>query len=245
MQIKKALVAIGATLALSGLFQTAVADTAQIKARLEKIMPGVEPDSIAKAPVAGFHEVVFGPKVVYMSDDGRYLLQANIIDLESEENLTETRRSAAIKSSLDKVGEDNMVIFGDKDAKHTITVFTDIDCGYCRKLHSEIASYNKAGIRVRYLFFPRAGLGSPSYDKAVSVWCASDRKGALTEAKNGKEISAKQCDNPVATHMHLGELMGVNGTPALILPDGEMLPGYVPADRLGKYLEGRDQTAMK
>jgi thiol:disulfide interchange protein DsbC len=137
------------------------------------------------------------------------------------------------------VPESEMVIFGADDAKHTITVFTDIDCGYCRKLHREIDDYNKENIRVRYLFYPRAGVGSPSYDKAVSVWCADDRKQAMTDAKSGKTLESKSCDNPVKGHLVLGELMGVNGTPAIVLESGELLPGYVPAKRMAQMLNSQ------
>jgi thiol:disulfide interchange protein DsbC len=243
MKINKILIIL-AGLIVAGSLQAAPPGAEMVLARLDRIMPGVKPDSVAKAPVDGFFEVVFGPKVVYMSDDGRYLLQASIIDLDSDENLTETRRSAAVKSSLEKVGEAKMVSFGDKDkAKHTISVFTDIDCGYCRKLHSEMAAYNKAGIRVRYLFYPRAGLNTPSYDKAVSVWCADDRNAAMTKSKAGEKVPDKTCDNPVREHMQLGELMGVSGTPALVLPDGSLLPGYVPADRLSQYLDAQEKRA--
>ncbi len=213
-----------------------LADAAAIKQRLEKMMPGVTPDAVSQTPVSGIYEVVFGPQVVYMSEDGRYFIKGSLIDLDKDENLTETRRSRAIQGALSEVGEKNMITFGGK-SKHQVTVFTDIDCGYCRKLHQEIDAYNQAGIQIRYLFYPRAGLGSPSYDKAVSVWCAEDQKKAMTQAKSGKDVDEKKCDNPVIEHMRLGELMGINGTPAMILPDGELLPGYVPAEKLSQYLE--------
>lgn len=241
MKMRNTFLTIAAGLLLSASLQAAAPEGAeQVMARLQKMMPDVKPDSVTKAPIAGFFEVVYGPRVVYLSQDGRYLLQANIIDLDSDENLTDISKTKAVQNALAKVGEENMVIFGDKDkAKHTVTVFTDIDCGYCRKLHKEIDDYNKEGIRIRYLFFPRAGMGSPSYDKAVSVWCAADRNGAMTKAKSDQQVEDKKCDNPVLDHMRLGELMGVNGTPALILPDGEVLPGYVPAKRLSEFLKAK------
>lgn len=212
--------------------------------RLNQMMPGVKPDSVSPSVVPGLSEVVYGPRVVYMTNDGRYLLQASIIDLDSEKNLTEPRQQKAVTDAIEKVGEENMVIFGDKKKDgHTITVFTDIDCGYCRKLHQEIANYNKEGIRVRYLFYPRSGLNSPSYVKAVSVWCAPDRNKALTAAKSDGKVESKDCQNPVANHMRLGEMIGVQGTPALVLPDGEVLPGYVPADKLAQFLKERDKKA--
>ncbi len=214
---------------------------AKLMARLAEMMPNSQPDSVTKSQIEGFYEVVYGPRLVYMSKDGRYLMSANVIDLETDENITQPRKSVAIKNAVDKVGEGNMVVFGDKKkAGHDITVFTDIDCGYCRKLHSEMAGYNKEGIRIRYLFYPRAGVGSTSYEKAVSVWCAGDKNKAMTVAKTTGEIENKSCDNPVNDHMRLGEMMGINGTPAMVLPDGELLPGYVPPKKLALYLKEKN-----
>jgi thiol:disulfide interchange protein DsbC len=236
MYIKNLALSLAASLLLAQPLLAESGANAAIKERLAKVMPGAEPDSVSKSPVNGLYEVVFGPQVVYMSEDGRYFMKANIIDLETDENLTEKRRSSAIQSSLAEVGDKNMITFGEK-SKHQVTVFTDIDCGYCRKLHQEMDAYNKAGIQIRYLFYPRAGLGSPSFDKAVSVWCADDQKKAMTQAKDGKKVAEKKCDNPIIDHMRLADLMGINGTPAMILPDGELLPGYVPAAKLSEYLE--------
>jgi thiol:disulfide interchange protein DsbC len=211
----------------------------EIRAGLQKILPGVEADAIRPAPLDNLYEVVIGPQLVYVSGDGRYLFQGSIIDMQSRTDLTEPRRRAAVAEAVEAVGEDRMVVFGDADAEHTVTVFTDIDCGYCRKLHAEMDAFNDKGIRVRYLFFPRAGVNSESFDKAVSVWCADDSRAAMTDAKAGKPVPARTCDNPVKEHMRLGEMTGVTGTPALVLPDGELLPGYVPASRLSAYLDGK------
>ena len=131
-----------------------------------------------------------------------------------------------------------MIVFAPEGKpSYTITVFTDIDCGYCRKLHGEMAGYNAEGIKVQYLFYPRAGEGSPSFAKAVSVWCADDRRTALTDAKAGKSIPDKTCPNPVKEHLELGEKMGVSGTPAIVLENGEMVPGYIPPKRLAAMLK--------
>jgi thiol:disulfide interchange protein DsbC len=210
---------------------------AKIKARVEKMLPEYKVDSIDKTPIKGLYEVVMGPQLIYVSDDGRYMVQGRMIDLVNREDLTEPRKAAARAQAVDKIGEDNMVIFAPDKYEHTVTVFTDIDCGYCRKLHSEIADYGAEGIRVRYVFYPRAGAGSPSYKDAVSVWCSDDRKKALTEAKSGKKLGAKSCKNPIKQHMALGELLGVAGTPAIVLESGEMVPGYVPAKRLARLLD--------
>lgn len=217
-------------------------DVGVVRHALENLVPGLEPDTIRPSPLAGLYEVMYGPRIYYVSSDGRYLIQGDLVDLETRENLTEASSSKARLKSLGEVGEDKMVVFAPEPPghiKHVITVFTDIDCGYCRKLHSQMAEYNKEGIEIRYLLFPRAGIGSPSYEKAVSVWCSDDRRAALTEAKQGKPIENKKCEDPVAQHMHLGELMGVTGTPALILESGELLPGYVPPARLAAFLDDK------
>jgi thiol:disulfide interchange protein DsbC len=132
-----------------------------------------------------------------------------------------------------------MVIYAPEEARHTVTVFTDIDCGFCRRLHAEMDQYHAQGIAIRYLFYPRAGIGSDSYAKAVSVWCADDRKGAMDDAKAGKSVPAKSCENPVEEHYELGQQMRLQGTPALVLADGEVVPGYVPADKLRRALDQR------
>jgi len=209
---------------------------AAIEARLKQVLPELQIDSVTETPVPGVYEVMLGSQVIYVSRDGRYMMQGRLIDLETREDLTEPRRSAARKQAVDQVGEDRMVIFAPDKPKHTVTVFTDIDCGYCRKLHREIDSYLKAGIRVRYLFYPRAGEGSASFKEAVSVWCADDRLQAMTDAKAGKPVAAKTCENPVIDHMQLGESIQISGTPAIVLESGDLVPGYVPADRLAAML---------
>lgn len=211
----------------------------QIRNSLKILLPGIKPDEIRATPLDNLYEVTFGGRLVYLTADGRYLIQGKMIDLETRTEITEERLSELKMAALAEVGEDQMVIYGPEDAKDTVTVFTDIDCGYCRKLHSEMARYNEAGIRIRYLFYPRAGIGSESYDKAVSVWCADDRKVAMNQAKAGQEIPARTCENPVDEHYALGQTMRVTGTPALLLEGGEMVPGYVPADKLRKALDAR------
>lgn len=217
------------------------ANADKIRGSLKVLLPDLEPDEIRATPVDNLYEVTFGTRLVYITADGRFLFQGKLIDLETRTGITEQRLSELKLAALAEVGEDQMVIYGPEDAKYTITVFTDIDCGFCRKLHAEMAKYNEEGIRIRYLFYPRAGIGSGSYDKAVSVWCADDRHAAMDQAKAGKEVPRKTCDNPVAAHHALGQAMSVQGTPALVLDDGEMLPGYVPPDRLRRALDMRLQ----
>ena len=220
-------------------------DFKAIHDRIEKEL-GEKVESITASAIPGLYEVLVPPKLFYMSADGRYLLTGDLIDLHDKINLSSDKRAEARISAVNNVGESDMIVFSPKpkDVKHTITVFTDIDCGYCRKLHSEIASYNKLGIKVRYMAYPRAGIGSPSYDKAVAVWCADDKAKAMTTAKSGGKVAKKDCDNPVAKEFQLGQELGVNGTPALMLENGQIYPGYAPADKLIAILDQlKPQTA--
>ena len=235
----------GSSLAFFSAQVSADADAA-IKDSLSKILTDYKVTSIHETPVPGLYEVLLDSELVYVSGDGRYMMQGRLIDLKDRQDLTENspRLAEARKlqaqeraDAVKKVGDDNMIVFAPEKYDHTITVFTDIDCGYCRKLHREIDSYLDAGIRVRYLFYPRAGAGSPSFNKAVSVWCADDRKEAMTQAKAGQSIDDKKCDNPVLEHMQLGEDFGISGTPAIVLDNGDVVSGYVPAKRLSAVLE--------
>lgn len=233
-------------LGLAGVFSCAVqADNKAIEAAVAQLLPGVKPDSIKQSPMNGLFEVTVGPKLFYVSGDGRYLIQGSLVDVKAREDLTEKRLASVRIQALDKMGSDDMLIFKPKIAKHLVYVFTDIDCGYCRKLHSEMDQYQQQGIEIRYLFFPRAGEGSESYKKAVAVWCAKDRNEALTKAKRGENLEMKECDNPVDEHMKLGNDMGANGTPMLVTAGGSVLPGYVPAAQLVKMLERESVKTSK
>ncbi len=248
---KRAVLGIAPLLMLAAFCQPVIADAKLDKTKIETatknlkmMVPGLEDATVTPAPVPGLYEVIAGPDVLYVTQDGRYLIQGSIIDLEARQNLTAPRAAQAAANAIEGVGEENMVIYEPKEAKHTISIFTDIDCGYCRKLHSQMDQYLAYGIRIRYLFFPRAGLKSESYQKAVAVWCADDRNEAMTLAKSGQKVEMKECDNPVSSHYSLGEQMGIRGTPALVLDDGEKLPGYVPPDRLNEYLTKRAAQAV-
>lgn len=207
-----------------------------IEKSIKKALPNVVLDQINPTPIDGISEVLVGPSVLYITNDGKYLFQGSLIDIATRTNLSEERRKDVRIAAINDFGEDRMIIFPAEKPRHTITVFTDIDCGYCRKLHNEIDQYNDKGITVRYLMFPRSGPNSPSYDKAVSVWCEKDRRQALTDAKAGKVLPKASCENPIKKEYELGSMIGIRGTPAIILEDGEMLPGYIPADRLVKAL---------
>lgn len=215
-----------------------LADEAAIKQALIKHMPAEQIDSIKPSEINGLYEVVSGANIFYTSEDGRYWVQGQLFDAEAKRNITETKLAAARKTALDKMGEQRMIVFKSPTQKYVVSVFTDIDCGYCRKLHSEIDQYLAQGITVRYMFFPRAGKGSDSYQKAIAVWCSADRNKALTMAKKGENLDSKQCDNPVDQHMQLAESFGVSGTPMIVTQAGNILPGYVPAAQLAKVLAG-------
>jgi thiol:disulfide interchange protein DsbC len=226
---------------LASLLQTtALADRAADETTIRKALGNIEPDSINTAPIAGLYEVVVGTHVIYVSADGRYMLQGELIDVKNRKSLTEPRRREAIRVLLDSVSEDDMIIFKPEKVKHVVTVFTDIDCGYCRKLHNEMDNYLAEGIEVRYMMFPRAGAGSESYKKAVAVWCSDDRNAAMTSAKNGRALDMKSCENPVDRHMELVQQLGARGTPFIILESGDTQPGYVPAKQLARLLDQID-----
>ena len=205
--------------------------------KLQAAINGGQPDSVAPTAIPGLFEVILGGQVFYLSEDGRFVLQGDLLDLDSRTNLTDRRRGELRNKALDTVNEKDMVVFAPEGAaRHTVTVFTDIDCGYCRKMHSQMAAYNKEGIKIRYLMFPREGIDSDSFNKAVSVWCSGNRQDAMTKAKRGEEIERKTCDNPVKAQFELGQKLGVQGTPSLILEGGEMIPGYVPPTQLAQLL---------
>jgi len=234
---------LGAISALSLFTGVVSADSKTVEAALKQELPSIKPDSITEYPVKGLYEVVVGARLFYVSEDGKFLIHGSIMDLKTREDLSDRRLGAIRLKALEKVGLDNMIVFKPKIQKHFIYVFTDIDCGYCRKLHSQVEDYLREGIEVRYLFFPRAGKDSDSYHKAVTVWCAKDRNAALTRAKNGESFSQKTCKNPVDEHMALAQAMGANGTPMIVTDKGVIIPGYVPAKELVKELDGVSEAA--
>jgi len=216
------------------------ADEATIKQSMVKSMPSVKIDSIKPSVVKGLYEVIVGANIFYISEDGKYLLQGRLVDIAARKDLTEEKLSGTRKKAIEKIGQDNMIVFKPKIKKYTVSIFTDIDCGYCRKLHSEIDQYLAEGITIQYLFFPRAGKDSDSYKKAVSVWCADDRNAALTAAKKDQKIPEKTCDNPVDEHMQLGADFDVKGTPMIVTEKGNIYPGYLPAKQLLEALESEN-----
>lgn len=207
-------------------------DVSLIKAELARAFPELKSAIVKPSPVSGMYEVEHDSKIFYATSDGKYLFMGDVLDLRAKNNLTETRRAAIRTRLLDEVGEENMLVIGPDKAKRTLTVFTDVDCGYCAKFHLDVPALNKQGVKVRYLFYPRTGIGSESYKRAVAVWCADDRAKAIGIAKAGGRLNMKTCPNPVESHFQLGQRLEIGGTPSIFVDDGKVLPGYVPAPRL-------------
>lgn len=226
-------------LALLLLVQPLYADVkGDLKDKLKNLIPGKAPASINDTPVPGLYEVNYGVEIYYVSADGKFLIDGDLIDLKTRVSLTGKAKSKARASQLASVAVDSTINYPTNgDTKHVVTVFTDIDCPYCAKLHNQMDGYNDLGIEIRYMMFPRAGLQSPSFDKAVSVWCSEDKESALTLAKNRKPIDSIKCDNPIADQYNLGKLVGVTGTPAIFTEDGTVIPGYRPPQALFQSLE--------
>ncbi|OMP37726.1 disulfide bond formation protein DsbC [Stenotrophomonas sp. KAs 5-3] len=197
----------------------------------------IKVDYIGAAPFPGFREVVVSGQLLYVSDDGRYLFQSQPYDTRAKGPANSEGLLGYRRDLLAKANHGDRIVFAAPNAKYTISVFTDIECGYCRKLHQDIAELNRNGISVEYLAFPRMGLGSKDYTDMISVWCAADRRQALTNAKRGGSVPAKNCTNPVAMQYALGQQLGVNGTPAIFAPDGTQLGGYLPPAQLRAALE--------
>lgn len=234
--IKKLTLAMAslATIVSSGLF---AASTPELDAALDKLMPGTKPSSVEESVLPGLFEVSYGSTVFYFNKDASMMFRGDIIDVNKRVNLTEKKRGEARGKLLQSMDESLMIVYPAKNETSKVTVFTDIDCPYCVKLHREMADYNAEGITIRYMAYPRSGIGTRSYQKAVNVWCSDDPNKAMGDAKEGKAIADKTCDNPVAQQFQLGQALGVQGTPAMYLEDGTSLPGYVPAKRLASIIK--------
>lgn len=236
----KKVIQLAAAFLIAFSFSNANADESAIKQSMLTSMPTMKIDSIKPSEVKGLYEVIVGANIFYASEDGKYLLQGRLIDVAARKDLTEDKLNGTRKSALAQMGQANMIVFKPKISKYTVTIFTDIDCGYCRKLHSEIDQYLAQGITIQYLFFPRAGKGSDSYNKAVSVWCADDRNTALTAAKRDQKLASKTCENPIDKHMQLAADFDVKGTPMIVSENGNIYPGYLPAKQLVEALESEN-----
>ena len=216
------------------------------EARVREVLRGLDPriqvDHVGPAPLPGFREVIAGGQVVYVSDDGKYLLQGSLLDVAKRKDLSEAAMARLRAEVLVGIPMADRIVYSPAGTpKHRVVVLTDIECGYCRKFHTEIGEHLKRGIQVEYLAFPRAGLGSADYRKMVSVWCADDRRKALTDAKSDRAVPSKTCKTPVDMQYRAGQRMGLTGTPMILTEDGRMLGGYLPPDALEQRLRALEE----
>jgi len=220
--------------------QAAGAPAADPRVALLKLLPaGSKLEDLRPSPISGIYEYIQGADISYLTADGKFFIDGNVYDMGTRENLTEALRTHARSAMINAVPESQMVIFSPKNPQYTVTVFTDVDCAYCRKLHSDMAELNRLGVRVRYMFYPRSGPNTESWKKAEAVWCSANRNDALTQAKLGAKLDlTKACDaNPVAREYALGQNIGVRGTPAIVTEHGDYLAGYMPPRELVQQLK--------
>ncbi|TBR40282.1 MULTISPECIES: DsbC family protein [Dyella] len=238
---KKWLLAIGVSLLAAQAFAAEPASPEDTVRKAVLSIANVKIDSLKPAPMPGYYQVIASGQMVYVSADGKYLFNGDVLDVGSRKNLSDAEWAAFRKAELAKLPVSDRIVFAPEKPRYTVTVFTDVTCTYCRALHKHIEDFNKAGIAVEYVAWPREGVtttaGRPTdtYKEMVSVWCAADRKSAFTEAKAGKAPKSSNCDNPVKAEYDLGERLGVNGTPMVVAEDGRVLGGYMtPAQMLEK-----------
>lgn len=235
---------LGLALAVSAPLQ-AEKDFGAVEERIRALAPNAGSIAISETPIEGLLMVQVSGDIVYATSDGKYMIQGRVIDLDTREDLTEGAKADVRREVMADMDTSKQIVFAPDEPAYELTVFTDIDCGYCRKLHEQVPEYNKEGISIRYMAFPRAGIGSRSYEKAVTVWCSDDQQQAMTEAKAGAEMAPIQCENPVAEQYQLGMTLGVSGTPALLTPDGQLIPGYVPPAQLRQRLDRMNTEAAE
>ncbi|MCU0754577.1 MAG: DsbC family protein [Xanthomonadales bacterium] len=235
--------------AFCALTQTAVADDASreaIRKSLSELVPNSRIGRIEATAFPGMFEVtVDDSTVLYVSSDGNYILQGALFDARNKKNLTDVRQASLRKELMASIPVKDRIVFTPKDGKvkHRVAVFTDVDCGYCRKLHHEMADFHARGIEVQYLAWPRGGPGSDTWRKHVAVYCAKDRQDAFTQAKEGVDPGHSTCANPVEREFQLGVKLGLNGTPAIVLEDGTLMQTYMPAADLEAQLQTRQSSA--
>jgi len=209
-----------------------------VRAKISDMFETIDPEDVDVSPIEGWYTVKKGSIIAYVSDDGRYLLQGDLIDLDTEVNLSEAVRAESRRELVSTLSDDETIMFSPAEVKHTVTVFTDIDCTYCRKLHSEIDAYMDLGIEVRYVLYPRNGPASRTWTTSEDVWCASDRGSALTAAKLDREFQTTKCSTgALARSYSLGRDIGLTGTPAIVLEDGTFIGGYLSPEALNMRIE--------
>ncbi len=219
------------------------ADLEQVRQKVAETFELINPEDINASPVEGWYTIQKGSIVAYISADGRYLLQGDMIDLDAQVNLSEVARTDARRTLMASITDEQLITFSPEDVKYSVAIFTDIDCSYCRRLHSQIEEYLAYGIEVRYLLYPRNGPASRAWNTAEEVWCSSDRQNALTLAKLDRKFDTSPCDSSmVQQHYGIGRDVGLSGTPAIVFSDGTLIAGYLPPSQLAERLE---QNAAK
>ncbi len=216
-------------------------DLDQVRQKVIAKFDMIEAKDINISPVDGWYTIQKGAIVAYISANGRYLLQGDLIDLDQNVNLSEAARTESRRLLMATVKDEDVILFSPADKKYSVSVFTDVECTYCRRLHSQIGEYLAHGIEVRYLMYPRNGPTSHAWSTAEHVWCAADRNSALTAAKNDQKFASTECDASIVKEQYaMGQEIGLSGTPAIVLEDGELISGYLTPDQLKARL---DQTA--
>lgn len=215
--------------------QSANADAIEeVKASLVDLVgPRAASSEIIASPMQGVYQINLGDRVIYASKEGNFMMLGEVYDTERKVSLADEIQQQKALSTIEAMDESDMIVFSPEDTARIITVYTDVDCPYCRKLHKEVPELVENGVKVRYLWYPRSGIGTPSYDKAVSIWCADDQQAAMDDAKLNDKIVAAKCDpNPVSAQYASGQQVGVRGTPTIVLDDGTVIGGYMPAKNL-------------
>lgn len=242
MNTKQALV-VAAMIAAVPVLAASADDSLQTLTRqLAKDLPGLHVEDLKRVPGTELVEITRNGNVGYATADGRYFIRGDLIELSTRANLAEARRRAMRHDELAKLDEKDEIVFSPKNPRYTVTVFTDVDCGFCRHMHGEMAAYNAAGIAIRYVAYPATGPGTESWAKARDVWCAKDRRDALTKAKRDEPIEPAGDCNPASIQQQyeLAEKFGIQGTPLLVLEDGRRVDGYQSPAQLLATIESKD-----
>ena len=197
----------------------------------------VDPGAVRATPVPGLYVVRVRGQFLYVTADGRFFIHGDLYDSRSRRNLTELSRRDDRLEVVDAIAPDSFIVFDTEEPRHTLTVFTDVDCPYCAKFHLEVPELNELGVRVRYAAWPRTPPGTQSYARSISVWCALDQHQAMTDAKAGREVERVDCENPVQEHFEAGQRVGVRGTPTIVTDKGDLIGGYVPYRELVQRLD--------
>lgn len=237
-----------AVLFLTGLTLVLLSSTVGAQSLREKLSAAIETASqnqlqivgITETPLTNIYRVELNTgEMLYADAAGDYLFAGDMYKTSAAGlmNLSAGSRSGRTVELIAGVPEEEMIIFTPEiETLATITVFTDVDCTYCRKLHGDIEELLARGVRVRYMAYPRGGVNADSYDKMISVWCSDDRHKSFSQAKNGQNLPIRDCETPVLKHHAMGNQLGISGTPALVMPDGSVVPGYMDVDRLTAML---------